>query len=208
MDIRGAAAIVAGWLVFLGAAPAHASPLRLDVFVNAPYIYQYSSFDVSDGFAPTSITGRSGRILTDMPMGESRPFEQPLWAGATLVDDQGEIAVIGFQGMAEGFLRREWDDNDRHSGGFDGPMTRNYFSVSRPGLDPASLPAWFTGMTVEAFGSVTGGYRSYWLTRVDFVPGSATPTPEPGTALVFLAAIGGIAATRRRRLARSDAPRR
>ncbi|MDG3007844.1 PEP-CTERM sorting domain-containing protein [Paludisphaera mucosa] len=191
---------VTAMFLLAGAERTEAAPLRLSIYGGgSPGIG--GAFDAGNGLPEIRVERDSiSPSAREWPSEVSRkPFSEAMWFRASLYEAGGRpLADVTLTGTIEGFIARRSPGEVMTTISGQGEATVSEFSVW-PGVDPATIPDWFRGLTAV----ITVGRRpgaslpddsQYVLTF------TATPVPEPGSALVFLAAAGGgIAVLRRRR---------
>ncbi len=105
---------------------------------------------------------------------------------------------MGLDGQITGGVGRSAYEIDP-SGGVRGMAMPGPVTVE-PGVDPSTIPAWFSTLGAGVSGDLTGGAQSYLPVGLGVYPGDTpaaqvqpAPVPEPASVAIFLAcAVAGL----------------
>ncbi len=197
---------------WLGVA-AKADPMTLTLSGMAFGVPIHETVDVTNGFAGLNIP------LTDTPLAVLQGATPTgpsagainstfgVFAGLTGVNGNASLSANELlSGTIQGSYSFPPGDPDPQ-GGVSGSATAQNLVLS-PGLSADAVPSWFTGLSAQISGTVTGGGEGLLLSTLLIPPGSSSATsspqvPEPSTLIVFLASMVALGVDRRRRARRT-----
>ena len=190
---------------------AQASPLMLSIFGYADNVPVHYVTDVSNGFSGVTIPLSSVPVWAASgpnPQGGETSMNSSIWLNATLFNSNQNLASLGLNGQISGGVTypNDWSlapiTGAVRGWAMPGPVT-----VS-PGVDPSTIPAWFSGLGASVWGDVTGGSQAYLPVSLGIIPDPTLASqiqpasvPEPASLIIFLACVAAGFCLRRHRRA-------
>ncbi len=182
---------------------AGAAPMTMQIDGAALNVPVHSTTDVTSGYSGATTPLISGEPLALLPgfvapaPGGSANFPSTIALTAELsgIDgDPTQHATVTLTGPINGTFT-----SDPLTGNITGNLLGTAVAgtpILGPGVDTASLPAWFTGLSVQVSGSVAGGGENLLSAQLTVFSGPSVP--EPATIAVFGVLLGGLVLGRRR----------
>ena len=189
-------------ILFLGLAiltvplskPASAGPLKLTITGTAFGASVNYTADVSNGFSGATIGLTNSPISVLFPNnpnpapGVNVPINSTfdLLANLSGVNgNAGQGAIVNLSGLVQGGYGHVGRNPDL-SGGISG-MGQATGLFLKPGTSAGDVPSWFTGLSAQVFGSITGGTLNLLASNLSIIPGPSPQVPEPTPLFAFLA---------------------
>ncbi len=191
-------------LSFAGGAvrQADASPLMLSIWGYADNVPVNYVTDVSNGFSGATISLTTVPFWTGSATGSQGGdvgINSSINLTATLYNSTQNLASLALTGQIYGGIASPSIYSIDPSGGVRGSATPGSVYLYS-GVDPSTIPAWFSTLGAGVSGDVTGGAQAYLPITLGIGPGDTpaaqvqpTPVPEPASVAIFLAcAVAGV----------------
>jgi len=188
---------------------AQASPLMLSIWGYADNVPVDYVTDVSNGFSGATIPLSSVPLWAGTgpgPQGGETSMNSSISLGATLFNSTQNLASLGLNGQISGVVTYpnvyslDPIEGAVKGSAMPGPVTLE------PGVDPSTIPAWFSSLGAWVSGDVTGGAYAYLPISLGISPDATpasqiqpAPVPEPASLIIFLASVAAGIGLRRHR---------